>query len=69
MNSRANPASRGSSITLFGTGEGVTTPPLPDGALVISTPYSTTTAPVTVTIGSQTADLTDHGATDRCVSD
>jgi serine/threonine-protein kinase len=30
----------GSIVTLYGTGEGLTTPALPDGALVLSTPYS-----------------------------
>ncbi|HTR35753.1 MAG TPA: hypothetical protein VMH80_07630 [Bryobacteraceae bacterium] len=61
-NSHSHPATRGSVVTLFGTGEGVTTPALPDGSLVISTPYSTTTDPVTVTIGDQTAQVTYDGA-------
>jgi uncharacterized protein (TIGR03437 family) len=61
-NSDANPAARGSIVTLFGTGEGVTTPALPDGALVISTPYSTTQAPVTVTFGGETAIIQYDGA-------
>ena len=61
-NSRTNPAARGSIVTLFGTGEGVTTPALPDGALVISTPYSTTQAPVSVKFGNQTADIQYAGA-------
>jgi uncharacterized protein (TIGR03437 family) len=61
-NSHANPAARGSIVTLYGTGEGVTTPALPDGALVISTPYSTTQAPVTVKFGDQTATIQYAGA-------
>jgi uncharacterized protein (TIGR03437 family) len=61
-NSPSNPAARGSIVTLFGTGEGVTTPALPDGALVISTPYSTTQSPVTVTFGGQTAEIQYAGA-------
>jgi uncharacterized protein (TIGR03437 family) len=61
-NSPSNPAARGSIVTLFGTGEGVTTPALPDGALVISTPYSTTQSPVTVTFGGQTAEIEYAGA-------
>lgn len=61
-NSHSNPASRGSIVTLFGTGEGVTSPALPDGALVISTPYSMTQAPVTVMFGAQTATIQYAGA-------
>jgi uncharacterized protein (TIGR03437 family) len=61
-NSHSNPAARGSIVTLFGTGEGVTTPALPDGALVISTPYSTTQAPVAVKFGGQTAEIEYAGA-------
>ena len=61
-NSHSNPASRGSIVTLFGTGEGVTSPALPDGALVISTPYSMTQAPVTVMFGDQTATIQYAGA-------
>ncbi len=61
-NSHANPAARGSIVTLFGTGEGVTTPALPDGALVISTPYSTTQAAVTVKFGEKTATIQYAGA-------
>jgi uncharacterized protein (TIGR03437 family) len=61
-NSHSNPAARGSIVTLFGTGEGVTTPALPDGALEISTPYSTTQAPVTVMFGDQTAQIQYAGA-------
>ena len=57
LNSHANPAARGSIVTLFGTGEGVTSPALPDGALVISTPYSEPQSPVIVKFGDQTADV------------
>jgi uncharacterized protein (TIGR03437 family) len=62
LNSDANPAARGSIVTLFGTGEGVTTPALPDGALVISTPYSTTESRVTVKFGDETAQIQYAGA-------
>jgi uncharacterized protein (TIGR03437 family) len=61
-NSHSNPAAPGSIVTLFGTGEGVTTPALPDGALDISTPYSTTQATVTVKFGDQTAKIQYAGA-------
>jgi uncharacterized protein (TIGR03437 family) len=46
---------------MFGTGEGVTTPALPDGALEISTPYSTTQAPV-LKFDGQTAEIQYAGA-------
>lgn len=62
VNSTANPAAQGSVITLFGTGEGVTTPALPDGALVLSTPFSAPDGPVTVTIGGQPAQVLYAGA-------
>jgi uncharacterized protein (TIGR03437 family) len=62
LNSHTNPAARGSIVTLYGTGEGVTTPTLPDGALEISTPYSTTQAPVAVKFGGQTATIQYAGA-------
>jgi len=61
-NSHSNPAARGSIVTMFGTGEGVTTPALPDGALEISTPYSTTQAPVVVKFGGETATIQYAGA-------
>jgi uncharacterized protein (TIGR03437 family) len=61
-NSQSNPAARGTVVTLYGTGEGVTTPALPDGALVISTPYSTTQAPVVVKFGGHTAVIQYAGA-------
>jgi uncharacterized protein (TIGR03437 family) len=61
-NNDKNPAAAGSFVSLFGTGEGVTTPPLPDGALVISTPYSLPNQPVTVTIGDQPAKVFYAGA-------
>jgi uncharacterized protein (TIGR03437 family) len=62
LNSHAVPAARGSIVTLFGTGEGVTSPALPDGALVISTPYSTTQSAVIVKFAGQTADVKYSGA-------
>jgi uncharacterized protein (TIGR03437 family) len=61
-NGDKNPASAGSVVSLFGTGEGLTTPALPDGALVISTPYSIPNATVTVTIGGQPAQVLYAGA-------
>ncbi len=61
-NSQSNPAARGSIVTMFGTGEGVTAPALPDGALEISTPYSTTQSAVTVMFVDQTATIQYAGA-------
>jgi uncharacterized protein (TIGR03437 family) len=62
LNGPANPAARGSIISLFGTGEGLTSPLLPSGDLSLSTPYSTTVALVTATIGGQPAEVTYAGA-------
>ena len=62
LNGPANPAARSSIISLFGTGEGLISPLLPSGDLSISTPYSTTVAPVTATIGGQRAEVTYAGA-------
>ncbi len=61
LNSHANPAARGSVVVMFGTGEGVTTPALPDGALVISTPYPKP-GTVTVAFGGQNAIIQYAGA-------
>jgi uncharacterized protein (TIGR03437 family) len=55
INTSANPAPRGSTISLFGTGEGAVMAQLYDGSLVISTPFSTPVNPVSVTIGGQPA--------------
>jgi len=57
VNSAANPAPRGSVVSLFGTGEGHVTPYLFAGAFSISTPYSTPDLPVTVTIGGVPAEV------------
>ena len=62
LNSAANPAARGSVISLFGTGEGPVSPQLVSGDLSISTPFSTPVAPVTVTIGGQPAAISYAGA-------
>ena len=62
LNSMSNPARAGSVIVLYGTGEGVTTPTLPDGALVLSTPFSLPSAPVSVSIGGQQAKVLYAGA-------
>jgi uncharacterized protein (TIGR03437 family) len=62
VNSSMHPAPRGSLVALYGTGEGVLSPQLPTGALVISTPYPTMTNPPTVTIAGQPAEVRYAGA-------
>jgi uncharacterized protein (TIGR03437 family) len=57
LNSSANPAARGSIVSLYGTGLGNTMPQLLDGYLAISTPYSTPTNTPSVAIGSQPASI------------
>ena len=61
-NGSSHPADRGSIVVLYGTGEGRTQPAVPDGALVLSTPYSAPDGPVVVTIGGQTAEVLYAGA-------
>ena len=61
VNSDGNPASRGSIVSFFGTGEGMVAPALSLGEFTISTPYSTPTQSVTVTIGGQPAEVTYAG--------
>jgi uncharacterized protein (TIGR03437 family) len=61
LNSAANPAARGSVISLFGTGEGLDSPQLLWGDLSISTPFSTPVGAVQVTIGGQPAEVTYAG--------
>ncbi|MBI3934640.1 MAG: PQQ-dependent sugar dehydrogenase [Acidobacteria bacterium] len=55
-NSPANPASRGSSVVLYATGEGQTNPPGEDGKLS-TFPYPTPLLPVAVMIGGIQAEL------------
>lgn len=55
INSAANPAARGSVISLYGTGAGVLDTVLYDGYLDLSIPYGNVTLPVTVTIGGEDA--------------
>jgi uncharacterized protein (TIGR03437 family) len=61
LNSAANPAPRGSIVSLWGTGEGTIFPFLSSGYLTISTPFSLFTQPVTVIIGGQPAEITYAG--------
>jgi uncharacterized protein (TIGR03437 family) len=62
LNNSANPAARGSVITLFGTGEGASTPMLQDGALVITQPFPRPVQNVSVTVGGQPAEVLYAGS-------
>jgi len=62
VNGLTNPAHRGDIISLFGTGEGRTSPALPDGALEISTPYSKPSVPVTVKINGIDSEVLYAGS-------
>lgn len=57
LNGTANPAPRGSIVSLWGTGLGPMTPQLFDGYLAISTPYSAPVNLPTVNIGGQPAAI------------
>jgi uncharacterized protein (TIGR03437 family) len=54
LNSAANPAARGQYVYIYGTGEGVTTPPGLDGR-ISNTPLPQVSATCAVSIGGQTA--------------
>ncbi len=62
VNSAANPALRGSVVSLFGTGVGNSLPDLFPGAIVISTPYPKPEAKVTSAIGDQPAEVIYAGS-------
>ena len=57
----ATPIPAGGSVILFITGEGPVTPLLPDGTAAPASPLSLINAPVQVTIGGQTAQVTFQG--------
>jgi len=56
LNSSSTPAARGTAITLFGTGEGLTSGPNIAGQPAVA-PYPVPTLPVTLTIGGVDAQL------------
>jgi uncharacterized protein (TIGR03437 family) len=57
-NSAANPVARGAVISLYGTGEGKTSPPVTEGTITPSAePFPRPTLPVSVTIGNQVAEI------------
>jgi uncharacterized protein (TIGR03437 family) len=61
VNSRSNPASRGTVVSLFATGAGITSPPSVDG-FVTTAPYPVPTQPVSVTIEGEPANVIYAGA-------
>jgi len=62
VNSAANPAARGSSIAIYATGAGLLNPSVADGTIVSATNPPLSAAPVSVTIGGQTAVVSYRGA-------
>jgi uncharacterized protein (TIGR03437 family) len=56
INSAANPAKKGSVVTVYATGLGLLNPPLPDGAIAGST-LSMQAQPVTALVDGQEADV------------
>ena len=67
LNSAANPAPKGSIVTLFCTGEGQTSPAGVDGQLAV-VPLPKPLLPVTVDIGGAAAEVTYYGAAPTLVS-
>jgi len=61
-NSPSNPAARGSAISIYATGAGVTNPPSKDGVLTGTTNPPLIAQTVTVTIGGQPAQVLYQGA-------
>jgi uncharacterized protein (TIGR03437 family) len=57
VNGVSNTAARGSIVTLFGTGQGLASPPLPTGQTAAAQPLSEVVAPVAVMIGGQIAEV------------
>jgi len=68
VNSPGNPAARGSAITLFATGEGVTNPVDSDGVVETSTAVRVPVAPVSVSFSGTTAVLGTDTSTAKDVS-
>ncbi len=68
INSAANPAAQGSIVILYGTGEGQTSPLGADGLLANSSTLPAPFAPVTATIGGQSAKVLYAGAAPSLVA-
>jgi uncharacterized protein (TIGR03437 family) len=56
LNSPVDPAARGSVVTLYATGEGLTEPVSQDGKLATA-PYPKPVLPVTLNVGGYPADI------------
>ncbi len=67
VNAASKPAPRGSIITLFGTGFGATSTPVPDGT-ILGAELPKPTAPVSVTIGGAAAKVLYAGGAPGMVS-
>lgn len=68
LNSSANPAARGSVVTLFGTGGGATAPPGITGGFAPLSPLALLTLSVEVEIGPLTADVLYAGTAPTLIS-
>jgi uncharacterized protein (TIGR03437 family) len=62
LNSKDNPAARGSIVIVYGTGAGITDPAGVDGKVVLDAPYPAPLLPVTVLIDNQPAEVIYAGA-------
>jgi uncharacterized protein (TIGR03437 family) len=68
QNNASNPASRGSFISLYVTGEGQTVPAGVNGKIAATPPYAKPSLPVTVTIGGVGATVTYAGGAPTSVA-
>src|SRR5579875_649189 len=62
QNAAANPAAQGSSLSIYLTGGGITSPGSTDGSFAATAAPLQVQAPVAVTIGGQAAEVTYQGA-------
>jgi uncharacterized protein (TIGR03437 family) len=62
VNSPANPAARGSYISIYATGTGLLSAAVADGTIVTAANLPSSAAPISVTIGGQAATVTYQGA-------
>jgi uncharacterized protein (TIGR03437 family) len=60
LNSAQNPAAKGSIVTFYATGEGLTSPPGVDGKIAVP-PYTVPVLPVTVNIDGIPAEIAYKG--------
>jgi uncharacterized protein (TIGR03437 family) len=68
LNSASNPASRGSIVSLYLTGDGIETPQPLDGKIAATAPWPAPAANITVSIGGQSAALQYSGAAPASVA-